>query len=239
MIRNTATGKVMAMHQPNYIPWLGYFYKMAQADVFVYLDAVQYPRGKSVSARNEIKTPQGKALLTVPLSIPGNRDGKAMYTEIGFAGDKWRQKHVRSLEMNYRKAPYFDDIHPMLLSHITKATTLLELNLGIIEDFADYLGIATNRVRMSSLGDGLGNKSELIVNLCRATGAKVYLSGSGGGREYNDEAQLAEAGIELEYSAFTHPEYRQLWGAFERGLSALDALYNLGRDARSLIGLAN
>jgi hypothetical protein len=237
MIDNPAVRRVMAMHQINYIPWLGYFHKMAHADVFVYLDTVQYPRGKSVSARNEIKTPQGRALLTVPVSIPRGHDGKASYTDVTFADEKWREKHLRTLAINYGKAPFFDEIYAMLAQHVSGAGALLDLNIGIIEDVAHYLGLHTERVRMSMLGDKFGPKSELIVDLCRATGATTYLSGTGGGRDYNDERLLASEGISLEYCNFDPPEYTQLWGAFEPRLSAVDALFNLGPATRDLLGI--
>ncbi|MBD3224736.1 MAG: hypothetical protein GF313_08400, partial [Caldithrix sp.] len=74
---------LMAMHQANYLPWIGYFYKMMQSDVFVYLDNVQYPRGQSFAARNRIKTPNGPSYLTVPISLPKGQKGKASYREVG------------------------------------------------------------------------------------------------------------------------------------------------------------
>ena len=89
-------GGTMAMHQPNYVPWLGYFHKLASADWFVHLDAVQFPRGQSFAARNRIKTPNGAAWLTVPVSRPHGRDGRVAYDEIGFADAGWRDKHLKT-----------------------------------------------------------------------------------------------------------------------------------------------
>ena len=229
--------RAMAMHQANYLPWLGYFFKMARVDVFVYLDAVQYPRGRTFAARNEIKTPQGRAQLTVPVSRSGSHDGKTFYREVVFADHKWPAKHLKALELNYRKSTYFDEVFPLLRKHIIGATTLVELNLSIIEEVAEYLQIASQRVRMSELGSDFGNKTQLIVDLCKATDASVYLSGTGGGHEYNDEEMLKRNGIELRYSDFTYPRYPQLWGPFEPRLSIVDALFNLGRDTRRLIEL--
>ncbi|KAA8976811.1 WbqC family protein [Halospina sp. K52047b] len=229
--------RVMAMHQPNYIPWLGYFYKIAHCDVFVYLDAVQYPRGRSVASRNEIKTPQGRTTLTIPVSVPRGRDGKASYGEIEFADVKWRQKHLRALETNYRKAPHFQDVHPMLAAHIESAPNLLSLNIGLIEDIAKYLELDAERVCMSTLGEEFGQKTDLIAELCRATGSDTYLSGTGGGRDYNDESQLESEGIQLVYSEFEPVGYAQLWGEFEPRLSIVDSLYNHGRNTRGLLGL--
>ena len=106
--------KTMAMHQPNYVPWLGYFHKLARCDVFVYLDAVQFPRGQSFGARNRIKTPNGVAWLTIPVARPHGRDGKVTYAEVGFADEGWREKHLKTVEMSYRKAPHFDQVFAAL-----------------------------------------------------------------------------------------------------------------------------
>ena len=103
-------GGTMAMHQPNYVPWLGYFHKLADADWFVHLDAVQFPRGQSFAARNRIKTPNGVAWLTVPVSRPHGRDGRVSYGEVGFADAGWRDKHLKTVEMSYRRAPFFDEV---------------------------------------------------------------------------------------------------------------------------------
>jgi len=225
----------MAMHQPNYMPWLGYFHKLMHVDVFVYLDAVQYPRGKSFAARNSIKTPGGTALLTVPVSVPAGNKGRSTYLEIDFAGDKWKAKHLKTLELNYKKAPYFNDVFPIVEESFKKATRLVDLNIDLIEGFAEYLDFGGRRVRLSGLLDQFGQKSQLIVDICNAVGANVYLSGTGGGLEYNDEKMLAESHIALEYSDFAHPTYSQLWGDFEQNLSVVDLLFNCGKDSVAFI----
>jgi hypothetical protein len=224
-----------AVHQPNYLPWLGWFHKLAAADVFVYLGAVQYPRGRSFAARNRIKTPNGVAWLTVPVSVPKGREGKATYREVELAEPRWREKHLRTVETSYARAPHFDDVLELYRTGLEAGETLLEINLALLEGFADYLGIATRRVVLSELLPEFGRKTELIVDACRALGADEYLSGSGGGAAYNDEEQLAEEGIALRYDAFEPAPYPQLWGDFEPGLSALDALMNCGPAARELI----
>lgn len=228
-------GRSMAMHQPNFLPWIGYFYKMRLCDVFVYLDSVQYPRGRSFSARTKIKGPNGAMYLTVPVSVRGEQ-GKALYTEVQFADDKWREKHVKTLSLNYRKAPYFQEIMSLIEPSLREATCLVDLNIRLIDALAQYLSIETKRVRLSALQGVEGSKSSLIVNICKALGANTYVSGTGGGKEYNDEALLCENEILLRYSDFDHPTYQQLWGEFESHLSMIDLVFNLGREARHLIG---
>ena len=224
-----------AIHQPNYVPWPGYFHKLAAADVFVYLDAVQYPRGQSFAARNRIKTPNGVTYLTVPVSVPKGSEGKASYLEVDFADDKWRRKHLATVEQSYARAPHFDDVFALYSQQVEEAETLVGLNIGLIDAFASYLGIQTRRVRLSELLPSFGQKTDLIVDVARALDASAYLSGSGGGREYTDEAVLREHGIELRFDEFEYPRYEQLWGDFEPNLSVLDVLFNCGPESRGLI----
>ncbi len=223
------------MHQPNYIPWLGYFHKMANCNIFVYLDAVQYPRGRSFSPRNRIKTPNGVTFLTIPLRHPAGRERKVTYLEMEFAGEHWKQKHLKTVELNYRRAPYFSEIFELYREQVLRHHCFVELNIGLIETFADYLAIPTPRVRLSELLKDFGQKSQLIVDICRAVDAEVYLSGVGGGEEYNDEAYLKQNGITLRYDRFEHPVYPQLWGDFAANLSILDVLFNCGKAAREFL----
>jgi hypothetical protein len=224
-----------AIHQPNYVPWPGYFHKLAVVDVFVYLDAVQYPRGQSFAARNRIKTPNGVTYLTVPVSVPKGSEGKASYLEVDFADDKWRRKHAATVEQSYARAPHFDEIFERYAQHVESAESLVGLNVELIDAFAEYLGIDTRRVRLSELLPSFGQKTDLIVDVARALDASAYLSGSGGGREYTEEAVLGEHGIELRFDEFEYPHYEQLWGDFEPNLSVLDVLFNCGRGSRELI----
>jgi hypothetical protein len=225
----------VAIHQPNYIPWPGYFHKLAACDVFVYLDAVQYPRGQSFAARNRIKTPNGVTFLTVPVSVPKGTEGKASYLEVEFVEDKWRKKHLATVAQSYTRAAHFDEVYPLYERGLEAGETFVDLNIGLIDAFASYLGIETRRARLSELLPSFGPKTELIVDVCRALDATAYLSGSGGGREYTDEALLKEHGIELRFDEFELTEYPQLWGDFEPNLSVLDLLLNRGLASRNLV----
>lgn len=227
--------KIMAMHQPNYLPYAGYFYKMGRCDLFVLLDAVQFPRGQSFANRNRVKTHNGTTWLTVPVSIPSGEKGKVPYTEVAFGGDKWRRKHLRTLQMNYKKAPYYEEVYALVERVLEEAEDFTEMNISLIEAVAEYLEIDTPTARLSELGDDFGEKTELIVDICREVGAGAYLSGTGGGKEYNDEQLLASHGIELRYSDFEHPEYPQLWDGFESHLSVIDMLFNCGPESRELL----
>lgn len=228
-VSGTESGeRVFAIHQANYVPWLGYFSKLANCDVFVFLDGVQYPRGTSFAARNRIKTSNGPTYLTVPVSVPKGNEGRASYLDVAFADQKWKKKHAKSLELAYKKAPYFEETFGLFQETVTDATSLVDLNIGLVEAVARYLNIDTTTVRLSELVTDHGQKTQLIVDIAAALGANVYLSGTGGGQDYNDEALLGENGIDLRYSTFEPSEYPQMWGEFESHLSILDALFNCG-----------
>lgn len=225
----------MAMHQANYIPWLGYFYKMEMSDVFVYLDVVQYPRGKNFSARNKIKTPAGSQFLTIPVSMPKGQDRKVLYTEVRFADPVWKNKHKKSLTFNYRHAPYFAEIFELYTQQIDQSDNLLELNINLLEAISEYMDIHCKRVRLSQILSRFGKKTDLIIDICKKLDADAYLSGTGGGTEYNDEKKLNENGIELRYSRFTHPVYQQQYGEFEASLSIIDLLFNHGPESKKIL----
>jgi hypothetical protein len=232
--RRTSSGITVAIHQPNYIPWPGYFHKMSRCDVFVYLDSVQYPRGRSFAPRNRIKTPSGASFLTIPVGVPSGSEGKASYLEVRFADDRWQGKHLKTVEQSYGRAPYFEEVFALYRRELESGATFVDLTIGLIEAFTGYLGIETRRVRLSETLESFGGKTQLVVDICRALGATVYLSGTGA-RDYNDEALLDEHGIELRYDDFEAPTYPQLWGTFEPRLSILDLLFNCGPASRELV----
>ncbi|MFC1887721.1 WbqC family protein [Candidatus Cloacimonadota bacterium] len=227
----------IAIHQPDYIPWMGYFYKLAMVDKFVFLDAVQYPRGRRFANRNRIKTSNGVKYLTIPVSIPPGRDGKITYNEIQFADSNWKLKHLRTLKMNYSRSPYFNEIYSMVESVLNMDISFTEQNILLINSIADYLQIKTPVFRLSELLNNFGKKNYLIIDICKKLNADVYFSGTGGGREYNNEELLNQNNIQLKYSDFNHPVYPQLWGEFIPRLSILDLLFNCGPESRTyLIG---
>jgi WbqC-like protein family len=218
---------VLAIHQPNYLPWVGFFDKLRRSDVFVLLDEVQYPRGRSVANRNRIRTANGALMLTVPVSTPQGSQGKALYREIRFADLAWRRKHLRTIDQAYSRARHFDRLYPELRALIERIDSFCDLNVALIRWMADSLGIATRIALMSELGSDFGSQNQLIIKLATATGCTEYLSGAGGAA-YNDAALLAEAGVTLRYQDFQAPRYPQLGEGFLPDLSALDMLLNCG-----------
>lgn len=217
-------------HQPEHMPWLGFFHKMAQADMYILLDAVQY-RHRYFQNRNLIMGQAEPQWLNVPVRKEQNRYGPIASVRIHNDED-WRRAYWGSIEARYCKHPHFALYAPALQAIVGAPYELLiDFNMAIIGFFREALGIDTPIVRMSDL-DAPGSKSELILQLCLATRASRYLSGPTG-REYLDEAAFAAAGIGLDYHAFTHPEYPQRGhGAFIPCLSTLDLLMNCGPESR-------
>ena len=229
-----------AMHQPNYLPWLGWFDKLAKADVFVLLDAVQYPRGRSFASRNRILTAQGPQWLTMPASVPAGRKGKAAYTEIAIADAGAPARHLKTLRMAYARAPHTEEMLGLYEQALEAAGDgmLCTLNVALIEQVAGYLGIDTPIVRLGELLDEFGQQSQLIVDIGRELGADTYLSGDGGGHDYNDEQLLGEAGIALAYQGFEHPTYEQPGsGEFEPGMCVLDLVACCGSESARVLGI--
>lgn len=214
----------IGIHQPNYIPWCGYFYKIFKSDIFVFLDDVQYEKN-GFSDRNSIKTPQGQCYLKIPIKKPGL---KTNYNEVILNDElKWREKHLKMIEMNYKRAPYYDLVMPLLQElYNTRYFTLSEFNKKIITELALKMEFDTHFVCSSDLSV-TGKSTERLIDIIQALDGDTYISGKGG-TKYQDEALFKENKITLEYTDFEHPIYQQQWGEFISNLSILDLLFNNG-----------
>lgn len=217
---------IVSIHQPNYIPWAGYFHKITRSDIFVVLDDVQFTKG-SVANRNVIKGTDGKELmLTVPVML--SQGAFQNYNDIAIDYKmKWNAKHIKSIRNNYAKAPYFKEFMPELEEVLNKEyKTLSELNMTFILWVLRILDIKTKVVYSSDVKDDLGVKNDRVINLCRHFGATIYLSGNGA-RKYNDEEQYKANNIKLLYTQFQMEPYQQLFGAYVPNLSIIDMIFNL------------
>jgi len=219
---------ILSAHQPAYLPWLGYFEKIDQADIFVFLDTVQFEKNSFIN-RNKIKTPQGPQWLTIPVKMKGHINATLLDTLIEDA-QPWRCRHLKAIEMNYRKAPHFKECFPKLAGLLaTPGNSLSELCWEQLQFWLSEFDIKTRIVRSSTV-PVTGKKSNLILDLCKHFGADQYLSGALG-KNYLDEDSFAMAGIRISYQDFKHPVYPQLWGVFEPNMGVVD--YWMNRDAGS------
>lgn len=227
---------IVSIHQPNYLPWLGFFNKLLRSDIMVIFDNVQFPRGKTVISRTAIKTPTGSQWLTVP--VKGKSELLPIREVQLVENQAWVRKHLKSLEANYGRAPYFDRYYPQLAGYYQgEHTCLAELNSGLISLLAGFLGATTKLVRASELQpEANAGGLDRILGICRTLGATEYLTGQGAGSQrYMDEEAFKKLGIKVVLQDFVHPVYSQLWGGFIPKLSVLDLLFNHGPAASGIL----
>lgn len=222
----------VAIMQPTYLPWCGYFGLMQAVDIFIFLDSVQFAK-RSWQQRNQIKTPQGAQWLTVPVASKGKREQLICEAELDSASN-FASTHRKSIESNYAKAASFRDLAPALLTRIEGPTLLADLNIGIIEHCRTLLGIETPLLRSSQM-QGSGAKADLLASLCKEVGATEYISVPGS-KDYLDESSaFEEIGVPVRYFNYRHPEYPQLFGDFLPYMSVIDMLFNCGDKSADLI----
>jgi hypothetical protein len=223
--------RVVAIHQPNYLPWLGYFYKMAYCDMFVVLDDVLHSKS-SVTSRCQIKAREGAKLLSVPLATKEVRINETAICNDG----KWQLKHWHAMENAYRSSIYWNEYNSYF-EHAYRGTrwsTLSQLNVFLIMTIRTILDLNNKIILSSELGAIGGERSNRNLEICRSLAADAYLSGTGA-RSYNDEEAFRKAGVDLIYSDFEHPVYRQLWGDFVPNLSIVDLLFNEGGSSLDIL----
>ena len=217
--------------QPTYLPWIGYFDLIDQSDFFVFFDNVQFSK-QSWQQRNKIKTVNGELLLTIP--IFQNQNQKINEVKIDNKLN-WKGKHERSIKFNYNKAPYFDRYSKFIEDIYRKDWEyLIDLNIHIIKYITKEMNLEKKFILSSKL-DLKGNKTELLVNICKKLDADTYLSPLGS-KEYIEENNLfKKEGIKLEYQHFEHQKYHQLFGDFIPYLSIIDLLFNEGEQSLKII----
>lgn len=217
------SNKIIAIHQPNYIPWLGYFYKIYQSDIFVFLDDAQFSN-EGMHNYTYIKTAKGSFRLKYPVqqSLGDKIKDVRPKDELG-----WKEKHLTILETNYRDAPYFKEVYNDYKEIILKDYPNISiLNISLIKCFSERLGIKTEYINASDLNIAL-SKEEKIISICIALGATIYYSGTGA-RSYQKEENFNSKGIDLRYSVFTPFHYTQLWDGFQSDITAIDFFMNCG-----------
>ncbi len=228
---------IVSVHQPQYIPWLGYIDKIARSDHFVFLDCVQY-KEREFQNRNRIRTDRGWMWLTVPVISTGK--GRQLFSEVLIDNSfRWKQKHWDTWQTFYGKAPFFE-VHRQFFedTYSQKWEKLMDLNIHVIRHILNCLSISTAISFESELKTS-NTKTERIIEICKKLKASTYLSGSGG-RDYLDESRFEDESIDLEYQHFTHPVYQQQFMKDEEDflpyLSVLDLLLNEGPDSRQVMG---
>jgi hypothetical protein len=217
---------IVAGHQPNYLPYLGFFDKLRRSDVFIIEDNVQIER-QGFTNRNRILTAGGVRWLTVPIEH-ANKQLLINQVKIANAAEPdWQNRHWLTLKHSYCKAPYWNQFNGFFKDTYERQWGLLiDLNMHLIKGIMGFLGIDKPLALSSSLGVS-GKKTELIIAQCKKVGADMQLSGNGC-REYIDDKRFSQEGIKLTFQEFNHPTYPQTCTGFVPNLSVVDYLFCMG-----------
>lgn len=224
---------ILTAHQCGYMMWLGTFAKIAQADLFCNFDDVQFGK-HDFQNRNYIKTREGPLLLTVPVHAKDHFTKKLC--EIKTVPGNWTRKHMRSIELAYRKAPYFEQHYAgvgAILDLYAEGGLLNELNTDLLRYFFRALGMQVPIVHASDC-EFQGEKSALVLDMCIKLKATEYIFG-GEGESYADKTAFQAAGIVPQFHSYQHPVYQQLHGKFEPRMAAIDLLMNCGPDSFAIL----
>lgn len=225
--------RTLAVLQPGYMPWLGFFDQLQRSDVFIFYDDVQFDKN-GWRNRNRVKSLAGEPhWLTVPVHVR-SLGQRLLETEVDNR-QPWARKHIGTIRQFYARAPhlnrYLQGLEELLLGNTWER--LCDLDIAAIKLMCEWLGLKRDMMRSSELGIG-GERSERLLNLCLHVGADCYLSGNAA-QEYLDAELFASHGVTIEWQDYQHPVYPQQHGTFVPYLSALDLLLNCGDNSASVI----
>ena len=226
--------------QSSYIPWLGYFDLINQADVFVFLDDVQWTT-RDWRNRNRVRTPEGWSWLTVPVQLSKpHYEYSVKDVEIDDSRN-WQEKHLRTLKSWYKKTPYFDEVYSLIDSTLCKKQKfVVDLNYELIFGICNYIGLKGTKFLFSqemSISREIRKTEKLISILEEIGGIATYISGASA-KSYLEESEFEGKGIKVEWHNYQHPYYRQnTWGSniFIPYLSIVDLLFNHGTESLSIL----
>jgi len=226
---------IIGIHQPNYLPWVGYFKKILHSDVFVFLDCVQFTKG-GYQNRVKVKGPEGDLWLT-QLIAKNNNNGFEKINKIKFNNiEFWANKHLKTIQSNYKRAKYFDSLFPILnkFYNDNKLQSLCDFNIGLIKLMCAYMKIEKKPFYKSSELNTSSGQTERLVSICKTLNGTEYLSGQGG-KNYQDISLFEGNNIRVKFVEGDHPVYKQCWKGFLPGLSIIDLCFNEGPDGKKLL----
>lgn len=223
---------ILSIQQPEFFPWLGFMDKLLQVDKVVFLDNVQFKK-RYFENRNRIRVPDGWTWLRTPVKTKNKFTQNIMDVEVDDS-QQWQDRMIATLQRNYKKAPYWDDLGDELCGLIKRPYgRLVDLNMGVILLLMKKLGIVHEWQLASDLSTERSG-SDLILEICKKIGCSTYLSGRDGAR-YLKEDGFESCGIKVVYQQFEHPVYTQFHGGFESGMSIIDLYFNHGSDSVDII----
>lgn len=217
---------ILTAHQPLFLPYLGHFAKIASSDVFVFLDTLSYSK-LGFYSRNKIRTNDGWMWLVVPVLTHGHHNDPLNQMKIDNSKN-WRRKHLKAIELAYSKAPYFELYHDFFKeTYSMEWEFLTELNEHFIRYFLKILKINVKFIKSSSLPELEGEKSSLLLDLCKKLNADVFIFGKTG-KKYAKTEDFKSSEIKVVFQEYKHPEYFQIHGDFIPYMSIIDLLFNCG-----------
>jgi len=223
---------IVGIHQPNFLPWFGFFYKISLCDVFVILDTVDIELGsaKSITHRTRIKTNTGSNWLSIPLI---KSDSKIIKDVLINNSVDWKSKMLKTVYYQYRKSNHFDFFYTIFEEIINEKTEhLADLNIKAISKISNILSLNVPIIKSSGLNINSTDRNLRLIEICNSQDANIYISGKGG-KKYNNEVLFQKNNIKIQYVEFNHPIYEQLWGDFIPNLSIIDLLFNCGKDSKN------
>jgi len=222
---------IVSVHQPQYLPWLGYFDKIDRADVFVLLDDVQFKKNEWQN-RNKIKTASGAQWLTVPVTYRFPQ----LINEVEInSKERWQHKQQQALISNYKKAPHWDALDKFFADLFqAQWQTISQVNIHVVRELVKILGITTPLHVSSEIGQFPEDPDERLIAITKHFGADTYLAGSGG-HDYMDITKFEKNSIKVLFQDYNHPIYTQLFGDFLPYMSVIDLIFNHGGDSLKIL----
>ncbi len=223
---------ICAIMQPTYIPWMGYFDLIDKVDKFVFYDNVQLAK-RSWQVRNRLKGSNGELWLTIPITKTKSRNETLILNAVPNINEKWIKNHLRSIELNYKKAKSFESVFELLRNEYVEQVSLADFNINLIKTISRKIGIKTDFIRSSEIEGIIGQKDDRLVQICQALKINKYLSPQGSADYINETTKgglFVSKEIDLFYHDYKHPEYQQLFKKFMPYTGIYDLLFNVGFD---------
>lgn len=217
--------KTITIHQPMYLPYLGFFNKVIQADKFVVLDDVKATKADFTN-RNRIRAPNGQAYITIPV-----QSKNIEIREIQISGDdRWVKKHLKTLNSFYVGTPYFESyIYDLTkIYNQSKWQKIMDLDIELLKWIFNILSINVDIIFSSSLNSE-NSKTQRLIDICKSLEGDIYISGIGG-KNYLDVNLFEKNDLKVVFQNFNHPVYPQKFQPFIPNLSIIDAIFNCGSE---------
>jgi hypothetical protein len=215
--------------QPTYLPWAGYFNLIQQAEVFVFLDDVQFS-AQSWQQRNRVVVGGQPHYLTVPVLTKGRAEQEIREVQTD-ERQNWRKKHLSTLQQAYARHPHGKETVTLVAEVLSSgSTSLAQLNMDLVLAFCGVLKLAPRMAKSSELPVA-GRRSAHVLDICRHFAADTFLSAAGSRDYIEEEGILAAGGVTVLYQNFDARPYPQpKVQEFISHMSVVDLLANVGFD---------